>query len=667
MKRFNSVLISTLLVFTIAPLATATVDTPFNGKDLSGWKFKKPADKSKWTVGVAEISKDNPKLLTVNKGTGDLINNLPVAKHRQSVDIYSEYTHGDAVIDLEVMVPKGANSGIYVHGEYEIQVLDSYGKDKAPGPGDMGAVYGAQPPTKPLYKKPGQWSTYHIEFRAPRFDVSGKKTANARFVKIVLNGRAIHENLELKGPTPSGVTGKEHARGPIMFQGDHGPVAYRNIRITPIDDKCESKDKNTLRVSTFQSDVTIPMGQILYSHPVKTIEHPLMAKGIVVEDGNTRYVLCAVDWCTMRNLTHDMYRQKLADAVGTDVSNVVVQCVHQHTAPSHDGSAQVILNKHKNPPKFRDLKFLDEVTTRLAAAAKASLSKMREVDRIGTGQAKVDRVASSRRIMVGDKLHGRMSSTKNPKLQALPEGFIDPWLKTITLAKGDKPVVRLHYYATHPQSFYRDGRTSWDVPGIARQRLEEKEGIFQIYFTGCAGDVAMGKYNNGTREARAALAERLYQGMAASAASTKLVPLGKLTWRTVEVQLPSKTDDKHDKAKNLAIVADTKVKDYDRVRAASRVACAERLAKPIKLCSLEIGDIHIVHLPGEPMLEFQMYAQKTLPEKFVAVAGYGLGTPCYICTEESFKQGGYEPGASAVQPKSEGILKTAIRGMLGVE
>jgi hypothetical protein len=73
----------------------------------------------------------------------------------------------------------------------------------------------------------------HIEFRAPRFDGDGKKTANARLVKIVLNGRVIHENLELAGPTPSGVTGKEHARGPIMFQGNHGPVAFRNIRITP--------------------------------------------------------------------------------------------------------------------------------------------------------------------------------------------------------------------------------------------------------------------------------------------------------------------------------------------------------------------------------------------------------------------------------------------------
>jgi len=155
--------------------------------------------------------------------------------------------------------------------------------------------------------------------------------------------------------------------------------------------------------------------------------------------------------------------------------------------------------------------------------------------------------------------------------------------------------------------------------------------------------------------------------MTASVAATKLMPLGKLCWRKVEVLMPAKIDTKHDKGKNLAIVADPKAKDQERVWAASRIACGERLAKPIELCSLQIGDVHIVHLPGEPMLEFQMYAQRTLPEKFVAVAGYGMGTPCYICTEASFKEGGYEPGASAVQPQSEGLLKTAIRGMLGVE
>jgi hypothetical protein len=161
-----------------------------------------------------------------------LINNT--AGHGQSLDLYSLVTHGDAILTLEVMVPKESNSGIYVMGEYEVQVLDSFGNDANPGPGDMGAVYGAQPPRKPKYRAPGEWNTYEIHWQAPRFDAAGRKTANAKFLKVILNGVTIHENLEMKGPTPGGVDGKEKPRGPLMFQGNHGAVSYRNIKIAPL-------------------------------------------------------------------------------------------------------------------------------------------------------------------------------------------------------------------------------------------------------------------------------------------------------------------------------------------------------------------------------------------------------------------------------------------------
>ena len=207
-------------------------DQPFNGKTLEGWKTKthpRRTNKSQWAVGSAKLNPENPKEFLVAKKGSELIN----AKGK-GVDLYSTYVHGDAVIKIEVMVPTGSNSGIYVHGEYEIQVLDSYGRDKKPGPGDMGAIYGAAPPTKPAYKKPGEWSAYEIHFQAPRFDAQGKKTANAKFLKVILNGAVIHENVEMKGPTPGGVDRKEKPEGPIMFQGDHGPVAYRNIQVLPL-------------------------------------------------------------------------------------------------------------------------------------------------------------------------------------------------------------------------------------------------------------------------------------------------------------------------------------------------------------------------------------------------------------------------------------------------
>src|SRR3990172_5839724 len=136
---------------------------PFNGKNLDGWKAKAEGNaKSLWTVGAARPDPADPKKLLVTPGGNELINLTPA--HGQSLDLYSDARHGDAILTLEVMVPKNSNSGIYVMGEYEVQVLDSFGKDANPGPGDMGAIYGAQPPQKPKYKAPGQWNTYEIHW-----------------------------------------------------------------------------------------------------------------------------------------------------------------------------------------------------------------------------------------------------------------------------------------------------------------------------------------------------------------------------------------------------------------------------------------------------------------------------------------------------------------------
>jgi len=422
------------------------------------------------------------------------------------------------------------------------------------------------------------------------------------------------------------------------------------------------------RVATFQSDVTLPLGDLLYSLPLATVEHPLLAKGIVLDDGQSRYVLCAVDWCTLCNRTHSMFQSKLADAVGTDVSRVAVQSVHQHTAPPFDASAEELLQKQKNPPKHRNLNSLEEITDRLAAAAKKSLDDLQPFDSVGLGQAKVDRVASIRRVITPEgKLLTRWSACRDPELRAMPEGNIDPMLKTITLLRGDKPLVRLHYYATHPQSFYRDGRASYDFPGIARERLQQEEGVFQIYFTGCSGDVTAGKYNDGTPEARKELAERLFAGMNASIASTRVVPAERLQWRTVPVQLTPRTDADRDPNENRSTLENPEENADARIHAAGRIACYERLKEPIELSSLWIGPARILHLPGEPMIEYQHYAQGLLPGEFVAVAGYGIATPGYVCTEQAFEEGGYEPSASAVVPQCETVLKAAIRQLLGAE
>jgi hypothetical protein len=219
-------LASLIAVMSWAALAEAgnpRVVEPLNGRDLSGWTLRR-VQGSKWVVGVAKLDASNPAKLSVTQPGAELVNG-----DAHGVDIYTEQKFGDCTVCLEIMVPKGSNSGIYLMGNYEIQVLDSFGREKV-GPGDMGGLYGASAPSVNASKAPGEWQQYVIEFQAPKFQ-DGKKTANAQFKKVTLNGKVIHENVEMKGVT-GGALSAEQATGPLMFQGDHGPVAYRNIKIT---------------------------------------------------------------------------------------------------------------------------------------------------------------------------------------------------------------------------------------------------------------------------------------------------------------------------------------------------------------------------------------------------------------------------------------------------
>ena len=133
-------------------------------------------------------------------------------------------------------------------GRYEVQILDSFGKSDAEMKhGDCGGIYErwddtkekkeekgfeGTPPSANASAAPGTWQTYQILFRAPRFDTNGEKIENARFLKVVHNGTVIHENVEVTGPNRGGME-PEVAEGPIKIQGDHGPVAFRKLVVTP--------------------------------------------------------------------------------------------------------------------------------------------------------------------------------------------------------------------------------------------------------------------------------------------------------------------------------------------------------------------------------------------------------------------------------------------------
>jgi hypothetical protein len=209
---------------------------------LDAWKPPTGA----WTfVGDVHLDPENPRKLAPEPGTGVLYNG-PTGKTNNLV---TKEAYGDLEAHVEFLIPKGSNSGVKFEGLYEIQILDTAGKEALKG-SDSGGIY-PRAEAKPKYHyldeghpprinaalPAGRWQTLDATFRAPRFDETGKKVANARFVRVALNGKVIHEDVEADTPTGSAWVKKEPPTGPFLLQADHGPVAFRNVRIRPLADR----------------------------------------------------------------------------------------------------------------------------------------------------------------------------------------------------------------------------------------------------------------------------------------------------------------------------------------------------------------------------------------------------------------------------------------------
>src|SRR5438874_2239686 len=228
-------LLTAIIFFALAQNSTAAASKGvvlFNGSDLSGWR----TPTGDWMVAKS-VGPDpaNPQKFLLTIGPGVLVNGA----NGRTVNLMTETEFGDVKVHLEFCIPKHSNSGVYLMGRYEIQIYDSYAveKDKYPGI-ECGGIYGrwineknveGHSPRVNVSKPAGEWQSFDITFRAPRFGASGKKIENAKFVKVVHNGKIIHENVELNGPTRGALWNDEKPTGPIRLQGDHGPVAYRNL------------------------------------------------------------------------------------------------------------------------------------------------------------------------------------------------------------------------------------------------------------------------------------------------------------------------------------------------------------------------------------------------------------------------------------------------------
>jgi hypothetical protein len=396
----------------------------------------------------------------------------------------------------------------------------------------------------------------------------------------------------------------------------------------------------------------------------------LRARGIVLLGAGEPIVLCAVDWIGIANEGHDAFRTTLARAAGTSVQRVAVHSLHQHDAPDCDFSAERILKEAGADPCQFEGQFQRRVIADLEKAVRESLPRAQPVTHLGLGEARVEQVASNRRILGPDgKVRAtRWTATKDPAIRAEPEGTIDPIVSLVSLWNGNRPVAVLSYYATHPQSYYRTGIPNPDFPGLARFfRQLAVPSAMHVHFTGAGGNIGAGKYNDGSPENRLVLAQRLADGMRRAWESTKREPLSPadVGWKVEPVALPLA---KQINAEKLEAALKHGPMTAATTSGASRLAWLRRCqaGHQIDVQCLRLGRARILHLPGELFVEYQLAAKAVRPDLFIALAAYGDYAPWYIGTEVAYKQGGYEtgPDASNVAPEVEAVLTAAIRKLL---
>ncbi len=430
-------------------------------------------------------------------------------------------------------------------------------------------------------------------------------------------------------------------------------------------------DASELRLATFDVDATPEPGFMMAYDRVKRVEElGLRCRGVVILGADKPIVLCAVDWIGIGNGAHDAFRDRLAGAAGTTRDRVAVHTLHQHDAPRCDFTAEELLHQAGSSDLGpHEGSLARDVLKRLGDAVRDGVAAAKPFTHVGTGTAIVEGVASNRRILGEDGRvkATRYTTTRDPKLRAEPDGVIDPELTSISFWNGDQPLSVLTYYACHPQSYYRTGVPSPDFPGIARFiRGQDVPDALHVHFNGAGGNIGAGKYNDGNKANRMILARRMAEGMKKAFESTNktAVTSADINWSFVPVSLPLA---KHLDRKTLeANLTNWKPTEYwgSPEQLAWVLRCEN--GNQIDISCLSLGDVRILHLPGELFVEYQLAAKKMRPDLQVAMAAYGDYGPGYIGTEAAYSQGGYETSqrASKVAPGVERVLMDAMSELL---
>ncbi len=434
-----------------------------------------------------------------------------------------------------------------------------------------------------------------------------------------------------------------------------------------------------LQIAYFACDVSPPIGTPLAYDLCREVTDPLSCRGLVLLGAGEPIVIATIDWLGVGNSTWNDFREALAVAAGTTPERVTLHALHQHDAPTADLHAERLASEVGITGLRWDHSYVQQTLDRITQAVRESLRQPRPINTLAVGTADVEQVASNRRLLDehGQVVAVRFTACRDEQIRSQAVGTIDPRMVSLVLMHHQEPVLVLTYYATHPQSYYRTGGATPDFPGLARDSRQEETGVPHLHFTGAAGNIGAGKWNDGDPANRAVLTERMRLAMQTAfeqaledTAGQGPTPLTAedVDWKSLEVRLPLA---EHLQEQQLArVLGDPDQAVMSRLNAAMQLAYLRehQAGQGIAISRWRIGGVDALHMPAELFVEYQLAAQRLQPDRTVAMAAYGQYGPQYIGTAVAYEQGGYEtsPRASCVDQQAEPILMGAIAELLGV-
>lgn len=434
------------------------------------------------------------------------------------------------------------------------------------------------------------------------------------------------------------------------------------------------REIEAMRVAPFIVDITPPIDFPMITGVNKKVDTPIYVRGAVVDDGKNLAVLAAIDICYLGGKECKQWDEAIGKAAGIPAEQVFFHAVHQHDSLYFDSALDEVSREFLKSTSTPPAEFADQMLEKTCATIKEAIDSKtgswQNISSVATAETRIMGAGSYRRLMGDNGKVAMMRFSMAPEHihHITPTGPIDPLLRTIAfLDKNNKVVIAAHYYASHPMAAYGRNMVSSDVPGvaIAYALANGDKNTHHIYFNGCGGDIAFGRHTVASREENLkAIGERLGQGILKNIAHLDKKPMGELVFghASFEFKLHQKMHKIDLLAKNKeAALYDPYWEQYWHASYYSIVKEWEKWQN-CQLSRLSIGRrIHILAMPSESCVEYQLYAQSLVPEEFVACAAYGRSYYIYIPTTKMLSEEGYEGGWGSISgPENEQSYKDAI-------